>query len=1002
MSLTQAEWTRVEALLPEVLALPPALRAQFLERNCKNQPQVRTEIESLVAAAESGSDFFEHPVIVIAPSSVDGSLAAGSRLGPWRVLEPLGRGGMGEVYRAERADGTFTMQVAVKLLKRGLDSDAIARRFRRERRILAQLSHPNIARLLDAGVADDGRPYLVMEYVRGESITSYCESAGVPLPEILRLMCAICEAVDEAHRHLVVHRDLKPSNVLVTSEGQIKLLDFGIAKLLVEDDADTTGGTRDIVPLSPSYAAPEQILHGVISTATDVYALGVLLYLLLTGRLPHRREALPLTAVAMGLRDETTERPSAAVLSKPGEPAIDRKHRARELSGDLDVIVLKALQPEPARRYRSARELGEDLRRYLAHQPVLAQADSFAYRTRKFVRRHWIGLAAATTIVLLITLGVAGVLWQAQQTRTEARKATAVKDFLISIFQRNSLQDPEGAKARSITAEQLLATGAQHIRSAMQDQPEVHAELLGTIANLYDELDLPETAAPLYRDQVDILKQSHAGHVAAEVVEAEVALGTALSSAGHWEESDRILQQALQELDALGEHDSFARANALGLLAHNANHDKPADDPTKQQSLAEAIRIVAAKYPTHPLRISLLLEQGQEADFRDDEPAAEKSYREALRLLQSPPFAGDKADLASAYVNLGGTLRESQRFDEAEDALRRGLALYEELAGKDSSLTANAERELGGLLNDVGKRSEAVERYREALRIEENTHGAGDPDLVINTLLDFAQLQLRRGAIEEVAALLPLALERGQAAPISMNARTIALHAQARLLAAEGRLGEADLTEAQAEELVIKTHGDKNSAYAFVLVLQGNLALSHGKVAEATQIYQRVLSGWPASETELPLPYTQATWGLAQALLAQGQPDEAQRISQQLLDRLLALPQAPNLIDSEAGSRQWLGAALRRSGHAAQAESQLKRAVELREQLDDPASPWLAQARIELANDLIDLRKIPEARRQTALAAQALSQHAQLRSDWRESLAATQHRLAKPAPSGTS
>jgi len=323
MSLTLAEWTRVEALFPEVLALTGAARAQFLERNCKNQPQVRAEIESLLAAAESGTDFFEHSVVVITPSLTETTLAAGSRLGPWRVLEPLGRGGMGEVYRAERADGTFAMQVAVKLLKRGLDSDAIARRFRRERRILAQLSHPNIAHLLDAGVADDGRPYLVMEYVRGESITAYCESGRVLLPEILRLMCAICDAVDEAHRHLVVHRDLKPSNVLVTAEGQIKLLDFGIAKLLIEDDEDATGGTRDMVPLSPSYAAPEQILHGVISTATDVYALGVLLYLLLTGRLPHRREDIPLTAVAMGLKNETTEQPSAVVQSRAGEPAID-------------------------------------------------------------------------------------------------------------------------------------------------------------------------------------------------------------------------------------------------------------------------------------------------------------------------------------------------------------------------------------------------------------------------------------------------------------------------------------------------------------------------------------------------------------------------------------------------------------------------------------------------------------------------------------------------------
>jgi eukaryotic-like serine/threonine-protein kinase len=407
MQLTAAEWTRIEALFPMAMEMDGAARAQFLERECAREPRVRAELEAMLAALDGDDGLLDAPVGLTStetlPEPTAAELAPGTRLGPWKIRSLIGHGGMGEVFLAERADGAYAMQAAIKLLKRELYSYANAQRFLRERRVLAHLSHPNIARVLDAGTTDDGRPYLVMEYAGGTRITDHARARDLGPREAARLLLAVADAMAEAHRHGVVHRDLKPANVMVADDGQVKVLDFGIAKLLDEDDAATPG----VMPMTPAFAAPEQLLGRPLAPAADVYALGVMLFQLLTQRLPHAREGMPLPVIAAGLHAETIEAPSV-VLGRATEMPEPARGRAAALRGDLDAIVLKTLQREPQQRYADAQALADDLGRFLDDRPVLALLPSWRARAGQFVRRYP-ALVATTLVIGLALIATTGL-----------------------------------------------------------------------------------------------------------------------------------------------------------------------------------------------------------------------------------------------------------------------------------------------------------------------------------------------------------------------------------------------------------------------------------------------------------------------------------------------------------------------------------------------------------------------------------------------------------------
>lgn len=406
-------WERLEEIFAAVADLPPGERAPALDRLCGDDTALRAEAESLLSYEDGSTGVLSGVVGQAAASVAADQRAVGRRFGPYYAIRLVGAGGMGAIYLAARADDQFQKQVAVKLIKSGMDSDAVVRRFHTERQILANLDHPYIARLLDGGTTDDGRPYFVMEYIRGKPIDQYCEAAGLGVEEICELFRKACEAVAYAHRNLVVHRDLKPGNVLVTADGTPKLLDFGIATILTagpgEPSADQTV-TMGARAMTPDYASPEQVRGGAVTTATDVYALGAVLYHLLTGQKPHRLQGLTAGEIEAAICDRDPARPSTVA------PQTLR----RRLQGDLDNIVLKALRKERDRRYPSADALSEDLRRYMAGLPVTAREDTAFYRAGKFLRRHRV--AAAATAVVALSLAAGAVV-----STVEARRARAAQ-----------------------------------------------------------------------------------------------------------------------------------------------------------------------------------------------------------------------------------------------------------------------------------------------------------------------------------------------------------------------------------------------------------------------------------------------------------------------------------------------------------------------------------------------------------------------------------------------
>ncbi|MEZ4587742.1 MAG: serine/threonine-protein kinase [Gemmatimonadales bacterium] len=476
--LNAERFRKIDAIFDAALDLPEGERTRYVDQACEGDDTLRDQVVALLAGVQTAERAlgehvgdFASPVVAGLTGDDDPPLAEGARLGPWRILREVGRGGMGAVYLAERADGEFELQVAIKVIKRGRDTSEVLRRFRDERRILASLEHPNVARLLDAGSAEDGRPYLVMEYVDGRPITAWCAEQQLDTRARVALLRDVCGAVHEAHRRLIVHRDLKPSNVLVTESGSAKLLDFGIAKLLDQNSEDTGPETR---LLTPDYAAPEQRAGLPVTTATDVFGLGLLMHQVLTGERPSR--------------------------DRPVEQSI---------AGDLGTIVRRALAEEPARRYGSALQLGEDLDRWLDGLPVLARGDGVAYRIGKFVRRHRGAVAgAALAAVLLVALIVSLVLGERRtraalaQAEFERDTAEEVARLLEGIF--SSSNPTEGGRERldTLRVAALLDRSVRQVQAGLAERPAVQARMLRALGDAYRGMGLFDAAEPLLADAV--------------------------------------------------------------------------------------------------------------------------------------------------------------------------------------------------------------------------------------------------------------------------------------------------------------------------------------------------------------------------------------------------------------------------------------------------------------------------------------------------------------------
>jgi eukaryotic-like serine/threonine-protein kinase len=652
-----SRWKRLQMLFEQALSRPPEAREAFVQEACAADSELAKELRALLASDS-------------APDSVPGALAraasrvlhadsrglVGQRLGAWRIESHLADGGMGAVYLAARADGQYEQPAALKLLNPGLISPAAQERMAQERQILARLTHPHIARLLDGGRTPEGLPYLVMEYVDGVPIDAWCHERGLDTAARLRLFVKVCAAVDHAHRNFIVHRDLKPSNILVDGDGVPKLLDFGIAKLLESHaEADLTRSGERL--LTPSHASPEQITGGAISTATDVYALGVLLYDLLTGKRPHEATSGGAVALARAILDTEPTRPSDAVAStgtsrrrlrqlrERGEQ-LTPERLARELKGDLDNIVLMALRKEPERRYASAQALADDIERHLSNRPVRARPDTLAYRSGKFWRRHPVAVPASALALLLALAGSAAFAWRLSDERDRALAAEAqatqaadrarqAAEFTASILENTGAN--RGA-AREVSVQDLLATASRRVRDELKDAPPVATGM-------------------------------------------RTALGRALHSWGSYDEALKELQPALAEArsrGAAGVRDEAEILSLLGTVTHDLGELETSLDWTRQ---AEA-RWQAVGTPAE--KASALSDLAMALNGLRRRSEAEPVFRAALAQMRLA-HPGDHEDTAWLLNNLGWCLHAMGRLDEAgpiyEEALtmqrRMGSALVD-------------------------------------------------------------------------------------------------------------------------------------------------------------------------------------------------------------------------------------------------------------------------------------------------------------------------------------
>ncbi len=897
-------------------------RDAFLTEKCAGDASLRAEIESLLGFAPQAHEFLETPILCehdellgAIPTEVSD---VGMRVGPYRLVSELGSGGMGTVWCAERDDDEFEREVAVKLIKRGMDTDEILRRFHNERQLLASLEHPHIARLLNGGRTEDGRPYLAMERVDGVRIDEYCVSRSVR--ERLDVFLQVCDAVHHAHGKLVVHRDLKPSNILVTGEGQVKLLDFGIARLLSADGQLNTAeitATRSRL-LTPRYASPEQVRGETLTTASDVYSLGVILFEILTGNAPYRLTSRARDECERAVVEQTPSRPSDA-LSMSSESASlvpDPRKWRRALRGDLDNIVLKALRKETQRRYRSVEHLAGDIRAHLERRPVSARPDTLWYRGSKFVGRNR-GFVAGT-LVLMITLGAGfGFSFQAYRSESAAHRraerqqeiAEATVGFLESMLARIK---PSTALGRDVTLlREILDDAATQLDGELGTRPEVTERIAFTVASVYSAIGNPEQAELFARRALEAAIAVH-GEDHLRVAATRSLLGQALSGRGKFAEAIELQRVALATRERVGSPDSIASSlNELGLvLKHDGKYEEA--EARYRQSLEHMGQAsVEATYVMHNLSMLLrtrgkrreaseLLEKvvairreklprdhfsqsvslqalsslkGSRGQLREAIELGEEAVRIQRKVLDSshPLLAAGLQNCANAYARSG-------ELEESYVRGREAVAILRNAHDGDHPETARAISNLAvNLARKKAHRPEAVTLQREALAMRRRIYPEGHADTAVS-LEGLAGILLNETSSVEIRELYEeaLAIRRRVFSP-EHPLVAMSLHNIAYYLYRNGDLAEAEALARQALEMRKAVLRPNDSSTALTHFVLGRILLDADKLADGEQSLRSAVEMYHAfyGESHSYTARARTYWGLALVLL--NRLDDAER-----------------------------------------------------------------------------------------------------------------------------
>ncbi|HEX5209853.1 MAG TPA: serine/threonine-protein kinase [Steroidobacteraceae bacterium] len=848
--------SRLDTELDRLLDLPPEQREQALRSDFRDEPELRMELESLLRSAAAMGGFLSEPAQPPQQEASSDTAASGLRLGPWQLGQRIGSGGMGEVFEARRDDGTFEQRAAIKLLHVG--SVGQHERFDAERQILARLEHPGISRLLDGGLAD-GRPWMAMEFVEGAAITTYCLQTRASLAERLRLFEQVCDAVAYAHRHLVVHRDLKPANILVDADGRVRLLDFGIAKLLDQDAAVLTRTAS--VLLTPAYSAPEQLSGGAVTTSADVYALGLLLFELLAGGRPWPDTGSSLAHTLRAVLDKPVPTLSTAAAANPDAPL-----PTQDLRGDLDAVVAKALRKEPAQRYATVDALKLDVSRVLSGEPVAAREGARIYRFGHFLRRHRWSLAAAAALFVSLAGGLAATAWQAHRAavqrdvaRRDLAREEALRYELTGLFRKVLAQNSD----HPLDAKGMLDASAQHLLSAYRERPKLEGPLVITLADLYDALEDAQGSATLLDGY---LAQGGADADPTSVADARQTLANLELLRGNVDHASSLLDQAQAYWALTPNRYEEERLEGLGIRARlqRSRGDLEGAIATEREAIRQRIAVSGRVHRETALLYNSLAITLTAANRLDEALAA---YRETSAIYEALGL-GDGLDAQIILGNTGTLELRTGHLREAEALLRNAFQRERALAG-DSAAVAAAMGYYGRLLTITNRRTQSVATLQEAAALGARYAGESSP-LALKNRLFLGDAQLAAG--DTAGARATLQVVRAAALKQYGGSHILTLSAALALARVDLAGGHADVAQAQLLQVVasLRQLGPQAEAdLAEALVALGEAELVRGQPQEArTTLAEAVLlrakngtPGWDLAEARERLGEALAAMG---------------------------------------------------------------------------------------------------------------------------------------------
>ena len=947
---------RLAALLDRAFTLADGERTAWLASLAGDDAALRPKLLELLAQRDAPEtrDLLARLPALAAGAAAPGASEqqGGDMVGPYRLLRLLGRGGMGEVWLAERSDGSLKRKVALKL-PHVTWAPGLAERFARERDILAALEHPNIARLYDAGVDVRGRPFMALEYVEGEPLDQYCRARTLPVSARVRLLLQVADAVAFAHGRLVLHRDLKPGNLLVTADGHVRLLDFGIAKLMAGDVARETALTQAAGrALTLDYASPEQIRGEPLGTASDVYSLGVVAFEVLAGGRPYRLKR----GSAAELEEAITGADAPLASSVATDPAA-----RKQLRGDLDAILNKALKKSPAERYATVDALAQDWRRHLSGVAVNARPDTWAYRATRLVQRHRtplaggavvvaafvlaIGFGATAVVILALLVGLGVALWQAAVARRQSAeaRAQAVQRFMLDLFRTNTHQQADPLRAQQTTARELLDIGAERVSVALADAPESEIQVLNTLSDMYVQLGLRDKAIALQRTSVGVARRAH-GPADPGRANAILAYVATLQERTERDEIPVLLAEARATLDAAGEATTFVRG---ALLMETARYHKHESLQAARDTADAAVAFLRRHHPQRPSLVTCHRLVGLARMVARDFVAAEAAFRSAVDTARLHGEAAP-AWLVGSLADLGDAQGARLAFAEAEASLREALAMCVQVNGDVHRETLLTQVRLANLLLVTGRSDEGRALQAAVVATIDATPGHYDESWRL-TAAGFLDLHaLARGRPQDAAARIAGDLGRIRATFPRSNLRCTDELALAACWVAMGHLEDARSMLELAQATRRSVLGDVADLRAWLpfLRVQAELEVAEGRPAVALATLAAVPADalqWADAE---PIA---AEVVRAQALRLAGRGVEAAAAARRALDTLRALPPAHPLPHLEAAAWRAAGEAAAVQGDGDGARAALARACSLRRAHDAEGSLWLVQAERALA-----------------------------------------------------